>query len=33
MEHLSEHQKDGKAFACYRDFNEDMKKELIGFLD
>ena len=30
---LSGHKEGGKAFARYRDIDEEMKKELIGFLD
>jgi hypothetical protein len=30
---LSGHKEGSKAFARYRDIDEEMKKELIGFLD
>ena len=30
---LSGHKEGSKAFARYRDIDEDMKKELIGFLE
>jgi phage integrase family len=30
---LSGHKEGSKAFARYRDIDEDMKKELIGYLE
>lgn len=30
---LSGHTEGSRAFACYRDIDEDMKKELVGLLE